>query len=173
MKRYVPKIYQKDIYSINYQKLKDNNIKCLLYDLDNTLISPVSKKITKDLEKLISKLKKQNFRVIIFSNSPKKRVSKIADKLKVEYVAFAMKPFKFKFNSFLNKNKYNKNEVAIIGDQLYTDIIGGNKVGIITILVDTIDEQDILITKINRFREKRLEKKLANHKLLVRGEYYE
>ena len=84
-----------------------------------------------------------------------------------------MKPFKFKFNSFLNKNKYNKNEVAIIGDQLYTDIIGGNKVGIITILVDTIDEQDILITKINRFREKRLEKKLANHKLLVRGEYYE
>lgn len=173
MNKYVPDMYQKNIYKINYKKLKKQEVKCLLYDLDNTLISPISKSVTLELEKLIKDLKKEEFRIVIFSNSPKRRVSKIANKLDIEYVASAMKPLKYKFNKFLKVNKYNKKDIAIIGDQLFTDILGGNKVGIKTILVDPIDKQDILITKINRLREKRLERKLAHHKLLIRGEYYE
>ena len=55
--------------------------------------------------------------------------------------------------------KYNESEVAIIGDQMLTDIIGGNKVGITTILTHPITKKDMIFTYINRYREKKIIKK--------------
>lgn len=173
MDKYVPKMYKKNIYNINYLKLKQQGVECLLYDLDNTLISPSSKKITSDLKNFFKTLKQDGFRIIIFSNSPKNRVKPIGDKLEIDFISSAMKPLRYKFDKVIKEGQYNANNVAIIGDQLFTDILGGNKVGIITVLVDPIDKSDILLTKINRLREKKLEKKLAFNNLLVRGRYYE
>lgn len=70
--------------------------------------------------------------------------------------------------------KYDLSEVAIIGDQLYKDILGGNKVGIKTILVNPMSKKDMFLTTlIFRPLENIKYKKLAHKKILVRGKYYE
>ena len=70
-------------------------------------------------------------------------------------------------------NKFAENEVAIIGDQMFTDIAGGNRAGITTILTTPLSNEDPFWTKPNRFREKRMMIKLRNHDLFKKGRYYE
>ena len=68
---------------------------------------------------------------------------------------------------------YNESQIAIVGDQFYTDIIGGNKVGITTILVNPISaKSDMILTKVQRMREKKLIKKLSKANLFYKGKYY-
>ena len=73
MENFVPDIYKESIYTIDYKKLKQSGIKCLLFDLDNTLVSYRDKLPTKKVKDLFTKLKKMGFKVIIFSNSGSKR----------------------------------------------------------------------------------------------------
>ena len=68
---------------------------------------------------------------------------------------------------------YKKTEVCIIGDQLFTDILGGNKAGIITCLVDPLSTKDFIFTKIFRTLEHFTFKKLEKNNILTKGVYYE
>jgi len=144
MDNFVPDIYQKSIYFINYEKLLDDGIRCLLFDLDNTCVPYKVKAANDKLVDLFENLKDMGFKLIIFSNATKKRIAP------------------------------NLSEVAIIGDQLYKDILGGNRVGIKTILVNPMSKDDMIITQlIFRRLEKIKYQKLAHKNLLVRGRYYE
>lgn len=173
MEKYIPDIYQKSIYTIDYEKLKERGIRCILFDLDNTL-SPVGiKKATDKLKKFIEDLKAREFQVVIFSNSPGRRVIPFAEELDIDAVSFACKPYRGKFEAVMRQFKLQVSEVAIIGDQLLTDIVGGNQVGITTILVNPISTHDGVFTKINRRREDRIMKKLRKRDLFMRGKYYE
>jgi len=69
---YKPDMYRKSIYDIDFKKLKSYGIKCILFDLDNTLVTPFGKKISRKLKDYIEGLKDSGFKVIIFSNSGKK-----------------------------------------------------------------------------------------------------
>lgn len=168
----IPKMYQESIYTIDYQKLKEKNIKCLLFDLDNTCVGYHEKKPTKKLKKLFIELKNQGFQVIIFSNASKKRLIPFQN-IQVICHPSSKKPFSRNFLKILKNYHYQKEEVCIIGDQLFTDIYGGNKVGIITCLVNPITEEDFILTKIFRTIEKYIYKKLAKKGILKKGEYYE
>ena len=155
MNYFYPDAYQKSIYTINYDKLKENGIKCLLFDLDNTCVPYIDRTPTKKLKNLFDKLSEQGFKVIIFSNSPKERLSPFKKELKVDCCAKAGKPRKKNFIKILDLYKYDLSEVAIIGDQLVTDIYGGNKVGITTILVNPMSNIDMPFTKIHRYIERK------------------
>ncbi len=172
MNKYIPNMYYKNIYEINYKLLKEKGIKCILFDLDNTLVEPHTKHSNEKLQKLFIELKK-DFKVIIFSNSFITRLLPFKKELEVDINHTSLKPLKHSFNKVLKKYKFNKEEVAIIGDQIFTDIIGGNNVGINTILVDSITVKDFFITKYNRKREEKLLKELEEKKLFKRGKYYE
>ena len=172
MNKYIPNMYYKNIYEINYKLLKEKGIKCILFDLDNTLVEPHTKHSNEKLQKLFIELKK-DFKVIIFSNSFITRLFPFKKELEVDINHTSLKPLKHSFNKVLKKYKFNKEEVAIIGDQIFTDIIGGNNVGINTILVDSITVKDFFITKYNRKREEKLLKELEEKKLFKRGKYYE
>lgn len=172
MENYIPDIYQKSIYTIDYQKLKDRGIKCLLFDLDNTLVPVSTKGHNKKIKALFDELKK-DFKVILFSNSPKKRLKLFTEGLDVDYVASALKPFPKNFLYVLNKYNYNVSEVAIIGDRLLTDILGGNKVGITTVLINPISTKDALSTKFLRIIENKIIYKLRNKNLFTKGKYYD
>ena len=172
MEKYIPDIYQQSIYTINYQKLKESGIKCLLFDLDNTLVPNKIKVATKKLKDLIKELQK-DFKIIIFSNANKNRVNSFVEQLNIEGYHLCAKPFSKRFNMILEKYDYNISEVAIIGDQILTDIVGGNGVGITTLLVNPISPVDGIFTKFNRFLEKRIMIKLSNNDLFYKGRYYE
>jgi HAD superfamily phosphatase (TIGR01668 family) len=157
MKKYIPSMVSKSIFDIDYKKLSKNGIKFLLFDLDNTIIPDNVKDINDDIRKLFKNIKALNIKPMIFSNSIKpNKVKRICSDLDIEYIYFALKPLPFKFNKVLKKYNLNKNEIAIIGDQLLTDVKGGNRVGIMTILVKPVSEYDAVFTRLNRIIEKKI-----------------
>lgn len=172
MSKFIPNLYQKNIYEIDYKKLKKLGIKCLLFDLDNTCVPYHDNTFDIRLKKLFDKLKKLNFKVIIFSNSPNKRLKKFTS-LGVDYNALSLKPISYNFYKILKKYNFQKKEVCIIGDQLFTDIYGGNRIGIMTCLVDPITKEELLFTKITRHFETRKIKKLEKTGKFKRGKYYD
>ena len=173
MEKYVPDMYQKSIYAIDYKKLKSRGIKCLLFDLDNT-IAPIKMKTPSDkIKELFSNLKEMGFKLIIFSNSPKSRLKPFKEELNVDCSASSRKPNPKKFLQILDIYKFGVSEVAIIGDEILTDIVGGNKIGITTILVNPIGKKDIKLARLRRIWEKRIMKKLRKKDLFSKGRYYE
>ena len=172
MKLLIPNMYQKSIYDINYDSLYKDKVKCLLFDLDNTCVGYRDKKPTNDLVELFNRLTKMGFRVVVFSNSPSKRLA-LFSTLNVFLHPSSRKPFKKNFYKILNKYHYQKREVCIIGDQLFTDILGGNRTGIRTCLVDPLTNEDLVFTKILRGMEQIIFKRFAKKDILIRGVYYE
>lgn len=173
MEIYVPDMYQKSIYSIDYKKLLSRGIKCLLFDLDNTIVPVKEKEPNEKIKELFDELKAMGFKLIIFSNSPKSRLKPFKEELKVDCSASSHKPKAKKFLQVLDIYGYGVSEVAIIGDEILTDVLGGNKIGITTILVNPIGKKDLRAAKFRRIYEKHIMKKLRNRDLFSKGRYYE
>ncbi len=173
IEKFMPDIYKKSIYYINYDKLYKKGVRCLLFDLDNTITPPHVKKPTKRLKKLFDELKDKGFKIIIVSNTPKHRIEPFKKELMVDACTFSLKPKRSKFEKIMEKFKYKYTELACIGDQLLTDIYGANKLDITSILVNPLTEHDYTITFVNRLIEKIIYDRLSKKDLLIRGKYYE
>ena len=171
MDMFIPDIYQKSIYTIDYKKLKKNGIKCLLFDLDNT-IAPYKVEPDQKVKELFASLEK-DFKVIIISNSNKNRLRPFKEKLNVDVAFSSKKPFKTKYKKILELYNFKIDEVACIGDQLLTDILGANRMGFTSILVNRIAKYETIFTRFNRFFEKFILKSLAKKRILVSGEYFD
>lgn len=169
MNKYKPNSYYKDIFSINYEKLKESNTKYLLFDLDNTIADNRDKYPSNEVLELFNKLKK-DFKIILISNGLKHRVKRFGESLDIKYYYFSCKPYKHTYNKIIIDNNINIEEMVCIGDQIYTDIIGANRLNIKSILVDRISNFESLLTYINRLRENRL---IRKYKVFKRGNYYE
>lgn len=165
-------MYKKSIKDINYKKLKKIGIKCLIFDLDNTLALIDQDVITDNTKELLLKLTK-DFKIVIISNNVTKRVKKYADYLKCDFVANAMKPLRKGYYKIKRKYNLNYNEMCMIGDQLITDIYGGNRCKMFTILVDALGTKDLKITSINRFLESKIFKRYNKKNIMKKGVYYE
>lgn len=172
MDLFIPDIYQQSIYTINYKKLKKNGIKCLLFDLDNTIAPYNVTEPDIKVKDLFARLG-NDFKIIIISNNTKNRLRPFKEKLNVDTAYNSKKPFKAKYKKILELYKFKDNEIACIGDQLLTDILGANRMGFTSILVNSITKQESFFTRINRFFEKFILKALAKKRILVSGEYYD
>ena len=164
MKLFIPNIYYSNIYEVDYIRLKKDGIKCLLFDLDNTCVGYHDKKPTSKLKELFNYLNKKGFRVVIFSNTTKKRI-RAFEGLGVICHPMSRKPLSGSFKRLMKEYGYLGNEVCIIGDQLFTDVLGGNRVHIVTCLVDPITNEDFFVTRFFRIFEKRILKKIKNNYL--------
>ncbi len=172
MKKTIPDMYVKNIFFIPYKKLKKEKVKCLVFDLDNTLgmIDDVDcPSVTVDLIKQL----KKDFLVVVCSNNFKKRIDRYLDILSVDGVSFACKPFTRGLRKIRSKYNLSKSKMVMIGDQMMTDILSGNRFGCKTILVDPLSEKDLKLTSINRRMEKHIIKKYSKKDIFKRGRYYE
>lgn len=170
--KFYPNMYQKGIQDINYKKLKKLKIKCLIFDLDNTIALIDQHMITDETKKLLTGLKK-DFKVVIISNNVTSRVKSYADYLKCDFVANALKPLSKGYRKIRKKYGFKKEEMCMIGDQIVTDIYGGNRYGMFTILVDPLGKKDLKITSLNRFIEGKILKHYEKKQIMKKGEYYE
>lgn len=155
-----PNVYFNNVQEITIEFLIKNKIKALILDVDNTLID-INENLSEDIITWSNMLQGQGIKMYILSNTNKeKKVSKVAEKLEIPFEMFARKPFK---NGFLKVQKIlniNPKNIAVVGDQIFTDIIGGNKCNMFTILVDPVSEKDYWYTAWKRPIENRLKKKL-------------
>ncbi len=155
-----PKKYINRITDIDLQFLKDNNIKGLILDVDNTLID-YDKKILDGVDKWVEEMKNNNIKLCILSNTNKiEKVTRVAKYLDLKFINFAKKPSKSAFNRAKKLLEIDENEtIGVVGDQVFTDVFGGNRMNMFTILTKPIDERDILITRFKRPFEKIVIKK--------------
>ena len=154
-----PDLYLTNIKEITLELLNKNKIKGLILDVDNTLID-YDKNLLEGAKQWCDNLKENNIKICILSNTNKvKKVEKVAKILDLEYIYFAHKPNKKGFYKAQKLLGLKVEEIATVGDQVFTDVLGGNKVGMFTILTKPIDKRDIIITKIKRPFEKLVIKK--------------
>ncbi len=141
-----PKAYFGKVEEITIEFLKKNKLKALILDVDNTLIDK-QRNMTEKVIEWVRNLKGQGVKLYILSNSNNtEKVEEISQKLKVPYHKFAMKPLKMGFKKALKELNEKAENTAIVGDQIFTDIIGGNRCNIYTILVDPIKEKEFWYT---------------------------
>ena len=127
--------------------------------MDNTLID-YDKNLPKETIEWAKELKNSNIKLYILSNTNKKeKVKTVAEILGIEYIYFAKKPLKTGFKKVQERLKEPAQNIAVVGDQIFTDIIGGNRCKMFTILVEPIAEKDIWITMIKRPLENAIKKK--------------
>ncbi|MBR3211220.1 MAG: HAD-IIIA family hydrolase [Bacilli bacterium] len=172
MRLFQPTMYQKSIFEINYSQLKKLGITCLVFDLDNTLGMIHHKKCPQQVKELVKELKK-DFLVLICSNNFKNRIQPYLEELEVEGICLSMKPTTIGLKSILKKYHLKKEEMCLIGDQMLTDILSGNRFHIKTILVDPMGEKDLKITNLNRKIENKIIKQYQKKGVFERGKYYE
>ena len=164
-----PRMYYKSIFDVNYDILKNRNIKVIIFDLDNTIMTVDTEEVPSDrVVELFQKLKKE-FKLFIASNNHKERVRRIGKYMDVHAFYSVVKPTKKIKKLLLHKYDVKMDEVAIIGDQVVTDVFMGNRLKMYTILVDPLGEKDLKVTYFNRWLEKKIMKRIK----LKRGEYYE
>ena len=167
-----PTIYQPSIFEINYAHLKELGITCLVFDLDNTLGLIENKKCPRKAKQLIKELK-EDFLVLICSNNTRKRIKPYLEDLGVGGVCWSMKPSTIGLNKIKNDYHLKKKEMCLIGDQMVTDILAGNRFHIMTVLVDPLGKKDLKITGINRELEAKIIQKYQRKGIFERGKYYE
>ena len=173
MQTFLPDMYKKSIYTVNYEMLKNAGIKIILFDLDNTIVPLHSKETTKRLKDLFDDVKNMGMKPIIISNARKKRVEPFKNELIVDASYHSFKPFKWKYKKILKIYDVKPNEVAAIGDQLITDVFGANRMGLTSILVNPMSSDDLATTKFNRFFERIIIRYYTKKKVFLKGKYYE
>ena len=155
-----PKLYLNSVKDITIEILNKNNIKALILDIDNTLID-YYKNLSEGIIKWAEGLKQQGIILYILSNTNKEeKVSTVAEKLKIEYEFFAKKPFKKGFIKIQKKLNIPESNIGVVVDQIFTDVIGGNRCNMFTILVDPIDKKDFWYTAWKRPIEDRIKRRI-------------
>ena len=173
MDQFIPDMYIKSIFTIDYKALKKRGIKCLIFDLDNT-IAPINVKAPeKEVKDLFANITILDFKIILMSNASKTRVKPFKEILNVDSSYYSKKPFKKKYKKVMHLYDFKESEIACIGDQLLTDIFGANRIGFLSILVNPLSTEDYFGTKVNRVIEKHIIKHLEKRNLFKVGEYYE
>lgn len=153
---FYPRKYFNNILEISIDFLKENRIQGILLDIDNTLIDK-DNKIIEGLENWVENLKDNNIKICILSNTNKKsKAEKISKLIDVPYIYFAKKPFKSGFRKAQKILNINAENIAVIGDQVLTDVFGANRSKMFSILVKPLQSTDIWVTKFNRKIEKRI-----------------
>ena len=147
------KIYS-SVTNIDLLQYYDQGFKFILIDLDNTLTPWNSFDINEDILSWLNDGKTIGYEIFLFSNNNSKRVSEAAKRFKLSYIPFAGKPLTSRYKKALNYMGSQKKNTLMIGDQVFTDILGGNLHGLYTILVNPISDKEFWGTKINRFFER-------------------
>ncbi|SDM20804.1 YqeG family HAD IIIA-type phosphatase [Bacillus sp. OK048] len=156
LKNFLPDEHVKSILDIRPEDLKKRGIRGIITDLDNTLVEWDRPNATPELIKWFEQIKKHNILVTIVSNNNELRVKEFSDPLQIPFIFRARKPMVRAFYQALSQMGIKKEEAVVIGDQLLTDVLGGNRSGFHTILVVPVAQTDGFFTKFNRFTERRI-----------------
>jgi len=143
-----PKAYADSVLAITPEMLAEKGIKALILDLDNTLVVRGKNELDPQVLAWLKELRQQGFRLCIVSNNSSGRGGKIARALGLPSVFRAVKPRQRPFRKALALLGARPEETAVVGDQLFTDVLGGNRLGLYTIMVPSLGGPDFILTRL-------------------------
>ncbi len=152
--KFFPNEYVDSIYLVNYDKLFNMGIRSIIFDIDNTLVPYYIERAPKHIRDFFEKLKRIGFRICLLSNNNEIRVQKFKRDMDIFSVSMAGKPSLRAMNKAMKVMNASVDSTCIIGDQIFTDIVCGNRKKIYTILVKPIVNKDEITVRIKRGFEK-------------------
>jgi len=149
-----PDLYVRDVFSLDLDLLTELGVDTLLVDLDNTLLPRNSAEVSEEAKAWAKRAKAAGFKVCLVSNNWHARVEGVAHELGLQLVAKAVKPLPFAFLLALRKLGSRRSTAATVGDQLFTDVLGGMLLGMKTVMVLPLSSSDLPHTLVLRRLER-------------------
>lgn len=145
-----PKWWLKSVLDIDEKFIRENHLRGLILDLDNTLSMHGSPAAEQGVTEWLEQMRGMGMKMMVLSNNTKKRVAPLAKELGLDYISFGCKPLTVGVSRALRKMRLPRKSVALVGDQIFTDIIGGNLRGVNTVLVEPFHLEDKKSFKLKR-----------------------
>jgi hypothetical protein len=140
--RLQPDLYYSSLYAVDLDELERRGVTAIIIDLDNTIV-PRDTCLLDERGRRWTERTKERFKLAIVSNNTQSYPATMAEELDVLLVAPAMKPLRRGFRRAMEQLGVDAARTAIIGDQIFTDVLGGNRTGITTVLVDPLVANDL------------------------------
>lgn len=150
---FYPNEYKRSTYVINFRKYYDKGYRGILFDVDNTLVhhgAPEDDRVIK----LFEDLREIGFKTCLISNNKEYRVKPFADRLGTKYIYDAHKPSRKSYNKAFEILGTTKEQTMFVGDQIFTDVYGANRVKMYTILVRPLHPKEEMQIVLKRYLEK-------------------
>jgi len=147
--RFVPRLAD-----LRHEELEALAIRGIIVDLDNTLVGFGEHALADEHVSWVERAHARGFRLVMVSNNFSERVRHVAMQLGVDCVPNALKPLPFGVLRAIAMLRLPRRSIAVVGDQLFTDVLAGKLCGLYTILTEPIEPKDFPITRIFRFFER-------------------
>ncbi|HWT75903.1 MAG TPA: YqeG family HAD IIIA-type phosphatase [Mobilitalea sp.] len=141
LRRFYPKRLAESSYAIDYEKLYQEGYRGILFDIDNTLVAHGADATPRAIE-LFARLKRIGFQTCLISNNSDARVSRFNKDIKTNYIFKANKPATRNYIKATKIMGTRINNTVFVGDQLFTDVYGANRIGMMTYLVKPIHPKE-------------------------------
>ncbi len=157
---FTPQYLLPDVFALSDEMIRELGVKGIIFDIDNTLVSYSTPKPTEKVLALLKHLQEQGLKVAIVSNNSRKRVSYFAEGLGLTAYHRSAKPLGIFLRRVRRRFGLPAKEIALVGDQVFTDSLGANCAGMISILVEPIELKENAFFRFKR----RLEKPIIERK---------
>jgi len=147
--------------------LRGMGVSALLLDVDNTIATYTSHTPIDGAVEWARGMVAEGFRVLIVSNNYKKRVGPFAQRFGLDFISFALKPLPFGYLRARRRLGARRRECAIVGDQIFTDVVGANLCGMQSVLLTPIEPEDGFSFRVRRFFERGLREKFNGRKDVI------
>lgn len=154
LEKLYPKVQANSVLELDLGKLRSMGIRGIIFDLDNTLVEWKQDILNPEVVAMVSRFKEEGFCLCILSNALEHRVEVVAKVLDIPYVSRAAKPRKSSFRKALELLGTTPGETAVVGDQLFTDILGGNRMALYTIWTPPLSTTEFVSTRAVRQLER-------------------
>ena len=158
MKIFQPDLIVKNVTMITTELLKKHHVKALILDVDNTLTTHGNPEPGEGVMQWLETMRQADIPMMIVSNNSQNRVKPFAEILQLEFVSRGLKPLTVGMTRACKRFGLTPSEVAIVGDQLFTDILGGKLKGMKCILTEPICYESGAFFKLKRKLENKLMK---------------
>ena len=158
----LPDVTVKNVHCLDKEFYEKNNIKGVVFDIDNTLVAHTEPTPPQDVLEYFGNLKNWGIKYAIVSNNTIERVHSFCKDLGIPYYGKALKPRKKYLKKTVKDLGLKKEECALVGDQLFTDILGGNRMGFLSVLVTAVGCDETSFVSFKRKFEKRILNKNAD-----------
>ncbi len=138
----LPKAIVQDITGLTSEYLHSQGIRLLMLDFDNTIVPYTTDVPTNEVLQWLAMMKASDIRLCVVSNSKKERVKIFCAKYGIDCITHAKKPFPKGIRECLACYALPAQSCALVGDQIYTDVLGANGCDVFSILVKAIDNHN-------------------------------
>ena len=163
-----PTALQQRVTDLSPELLRRMGVSAILLDVDNTIASYTSHQPIPGAMEWAKAMGEAGFRLIIVSNNFKKRVGPFAARFGLDFISFACKRFPYGYLKARRRLGLRCRDCAIVGDQVFTDIVGANLCGMKSVLLTPIEPEEGFTFRLRRFFERGVREKLARRKDILR-----